>query len=85
MGAFPLYRVHTYIQAAEELGIPYELIPNDDERVKDPLKFMHAKPGEQIIEVRYGQRHQEFSDKVNELSPVFGPSVSTSVEVVLVG
>ncbi len=69
MGAFPLDRVHIYIQAAEELGISYELISNDDERVKDPIKFMHAYESEQIIDVRYGDRFKEFSDRVNELSP----------------
>lgn len=69
MGAFPLEHVTIFIQAAEELEIPYRVLPNDHEEVKDPIKFMRANPGEQIIDVMYGERHEEFWTRVNELTP----------------
>lgn len=69
LGAFPQNRVDVFVQAAEELEIPSELISNDDPRVNYPNSFKQAMDGEQVILVEYGDRYEEFNKRVNEISP----------------
>ena len=84
-GAFPNERVEIYRSAAQELGISYELIPNGDERIENPLSFMQPRAGETVIWIDYGMRIGEFWQKVNELSPPPPPPKPKSVSPDLLG
>lgn len=69
MGAFPNERVDVYRQAATELELSYEEVPNSDPRISDPLSFMQAREGEQVVLIDLGFNPQPFWDKVNEIDP----------------